>query len=1235
MKLLLFLVLILSSMLANGAANEASSETSKIKKPKFKLEVLDKKGKPIKWRKRRANNQKEYEDFGIDAVVGTSVTFRWGGSGYSGYITNPVVTGNHFTILSSTCNYAYQSCYTYIQFTPPSQGAFTAIHTLTWKGCPTCPEETLVAHLTGYGFDFVEPPVCSPKLKGSIINTDNRTVKEKVTVVGTDIDLYYSSEFASQYYTPYANASMLPNFNPEGWSVSLIHHYNSSSNNLFLGSGQKLKKVPLSTSGGNTLVVEGDEVFVFDSAGKHLETKSALTGFTKYAFTYTSSSKISKITDAFGNETTFTRNTAGELTSITAPHGQITTFTRNLDGLISGITNPNSESYAITYYPDSELIESFTKPGGHVSTFGFKDSGVLEWDAGSGGNFWDFFPVFNGSEMSIDVLSSMGRESGSINERDINGTFMRTKVSSAGFLTEYEEGADRSQITTNSFVTTTTSTQNDEQFGNALKRQSSISETINGLTRLTQFSKNLTLSNPSDPFSYTQIVTTTDVNGVDTVNTFVKSTKTNTLVDPMGVQTTTVFDNFERPISVKLGNDTATTIVYDTIGRIEEQHQGGQNTITYSYDTDGNIATMTNALNQTTSYQYDDAGRRTLITLPDNRTIGYQYNSDGKITQITPPGRPAHGFVYNLFDTLSTYLPPFLSTVTNPNTTYTYNLDKQLTSINRPDGRTLNYQYNLATGLLEYIEFDVTTGQTYTYYPNTEKAQYIESPDGVNSEFTYFGLDRIASETQVKGSESTKVSFGFDNFFRPTSRTIEIDGISQGTVSTTYRNDSQPSQVGQMSLSYDSTSGRLTETTLDKISDERTYDTYGNLQSYTATYNPIGGPVQTLYSFTLTRDAIHRIVSKTETILGTTTTYVYGFDSVGRLTSVTKNGVTDSSYTYDNNSNRTTGSINGSSFTATFDDQDRLLTFNGLSYEYNDNGDLFEIADGSNVTVFTTDSLSRLKSVDINGTTIVDYRLDWEGRRVGRSVNSTLVNRAIYESTYKLSAELNPSTSALKEYFHATGVNSADYMKVGTDYYRIIKDHLGSPRLVVKASDGTVAQRMDYNEWGKVTADTNPGFQAFGFAGGIYDLDTKLVKFGARDYDPNTGRWLSKDPIRFDGGDTNLYGYVLQDPVNGIDPKGTVSPASAIACAVALTVGEGMDIMSNINTALEQQEKAEDEMKKIDGDKKMCAAEKSARKKKILDDYQKKSLLNVADVLSPGKGVAGAAAACAVMAALF
>jgi RHS repeat-associated protein len=110
---------------------------------------------------------------------------------------------------------------------------------------------------------------------------------------------------------------------------------------------------------------------------------------------------------------------------------------------------------------------------------------------------------------------------------------------------------------------------------------------------------------------------------------------------------------------------------------------------------------------------------------------------------------------------------------------------------------------------------------------------------------------------------------------------------------------------------------------------------------------------------------------------------------------------------------------------------------------------------------------------------------------------------------------------------------------------KIVTDDLGSARLVIDSATGAIAQRVDYDEFGKVTLDTNPGFQPFGFAGGIYDDDTKLLRFGARTYDAEAGRWLSKDPIGFAGGEPNLYGYVSNDPVNQIDPRGTV-PASHI-----------------------------------------------------------------------------------------
>jgi len=112
---------------------------------------------------------------------------------------------------------------------------------------------------------------------------------------------------------------------------------------------------------------------------------------------------------------------------------------------------------------------------------------------------------------------------------------------------------------------------------------------------------------------------------------------------------------------------------------------------------------------------------------------------------------------------------------------------------------------------------------------------------------------------------------------------------------------------------------------------------------------------------------------------------------------------------------------------------------------------------------------------------------------------------------------------------------SMEYL--GQTYY-LLYDQIGSLRAVVD-STGLIVKRIDYDSFGNVILDTDPSFNVpIGFAGGLYDADTGLVRFGARDYDPAIGRWTAKDPIDFAGGSVNLYEYVLNDPVNWIDPWG-------------------------------------------------------------------------------------------------
>lgn len=179
-----------------------------------------------------------------------------------------------------------------------------------------------------------------------------------------------------------------------------------------------------------------------------------------------------------------------------------------------------------------------------------------------------------------------------------------------------------------------------------------------------------------------------------------------------------------------------------------------------------------------------------------------------------------------------------------------------------------------------------------------------------------------------------------------------------------------------------------------------------------------------------------------------------------------------------------------------------------------------------------------LRKVTLPDGKIIEYLIDGNDRRTGKKVNGTLVQGFLYEDDLSPVVELDGSNNIVSRFVYGTRVNVPDYMQKGGKTYRIVTDHLGSVRLVVDVSDGSIAQRMDYDEFGRVLNDTNPGFQPFGFAGGMYEKDTGLVRFGARDYDAYPGRWTSKDPIGFGGGDTNLYGYVVGDPINWVDPWG-------------------------------------------------------------------------------------------------
>jgi len=178
-----------------------------------------------------------------------------------------------------------------------------------------------------------------------------------------------------------------------------------------------------------------------------------------------------------------------------------------------------------------------------------------------------------------------------------------------------------------------------------------------------------------------------------------------------------------------------------------------------------------------------------------------------------------------------------------------------------------------------------------------------------------------------------------------------------------------------------------------------------------------------------------------------------------------------------------------------------------------------------------------LLGVRLPGGTELAYTHDPLGRRIAKAVNGAIVERYLWSGPTTLLAVYDGSNRLVQRFRYADG-RMPLAMDMGAATYSLHYDQVGSLRLVT-GSMGEVVKRIDYDSFGTILADSNPAFTVpFGFAGGLHDRDTHLVRFGARDYMPETGKWTAKDPIGFDGGDSNLFGYVANDPVNWVDPFG-------------------------------------------------------------------------------------------------
>lgn len=899
---------------------------------------------------------------------------------------------------------------------------------------------------------------------------------------------------------------------------------------------------------------DGSQVFVFDRQGRHLRTLNAVTGATQLSFQYNNEGYLTEIVDGDGNATTIERNAGGTATAIVSPWGMRTQLGYQGQGLLTSASAPDGRQWDMSYKPGNlGLLQSFTTPRGYAATFVWGLEGRLQRDSNAEGGFkalqhnrsasWDLNSGY--------VSTAMGRQRKVHVRRTQDGYVRRWIQNPDGrSTTTATDRSYRVQSWRNFSVSVDSVYASDPRFGpeaafvgDATIRQSNYMPPLKYRAVHTAVP-----TVPDAGLGQIDLGESVTINEREYTRLYDSATRTWVQRSPAGREASTRIDLQSRPLKRTISGLADIDYTYDSYGRMRSVVAGtgaDQRTWTFGYDSNGYLASVEDPLGRQTLLTRDAAGRTTEQTLPGGRTIHMDWDANSNLVGLTPPDREPHVFSYNKVDRLTGYTPPALAGTSTP-TAYADNLDSQLQQITDADNRVAQFQFDATRTQPQALSIPSET-RSLSY--SAGRLTDIASNNGIGTHFQWLGA--LPDGASWSGPITGSVSLTYDEHngqsnFWVAQRTVADSTGPVRDIHYSYDADGLPTQinaamagapspVATMDLTHDPDNGLLTGTHLAAVDDTWSYNSFAEPIGYSVTVNG-----NATYDTSFTRDKLGRITQRQTTLQGQSHSFGYTYDTAGRLVSVARDGVGVGVWTWDSNGNRLSATVNGVNVNCNYDAQDRLTGCGDVSYGWNASGQLTQRVDTSTSTQtdYAYGMLGNLRTVDLPNGTHIEYLVDGINRRIGKKVNGTLVKGFLYQDGLHPIAELAGDGSIKSLFVYADRPNVPSYMLKDGHVYRIISDQLGSPRLVIDVADGSIAQRMDYDAWGNVLEDTQPGFQPFGFAGGLYDPDTGLVRFGARDYDPETGRWTAKDPIGFAGGSTNIFEYVNGDPINHFDPDG-------------------------------------------------------------------------------------------------
>lgn len=796
---------------------------------------------------------------------------------------------------------------------------------------------------------------------------------------------------------------------------------------------------------------------------------------------------------------------AGQISKTTDPEGNIRSYVYNRLGNLVQYTDPRGKTSTYTYDADGNAI-SETNALGHTTTYGYDAAGNLTTATDPRGKV---------TQLSYDTKNRLTKQ---------------TNPLGAEYATSYNQQDQVASVT--------------DASGKAMRMQ------YDALQRLTQ---------ATDSKDQVFGMEYTEADGAD------KNAQRPSKVRYPTFSRVLRYDERER-LSLKSeqasSDSRVDSFAYDARSQRKSFTDANGKTKFYSYNAHGQVADVKDSLGNTMRMVYDTRGNTIEVIDPNGRATKMAYDRRNLLTQTTDP----------------------VGSITQ----YAYNENGWLTDITQANGQKVRYGYDDAGRINRQQEFNAQSAlvKTTTFTYDAADNLLTWSDGKASATRVYDDADRLSTETVSINNGTNTVNLSHAYTYHGNGQIKTYTGPDAQTISYSFDGAAQLERVdipAEGSIAMSEWTWAVPKKVLlpGGVEQRLGYDDYLSLTSL-----KVVSPAQSTV-FELQNQFGKLAEIKQTSADGNALSYTY--DDAGRLTQVGASAFSGRTETFglDANSNRLTHNKAGSG-TWAYDAANQLTqrpsSSGTTSYQYDASGNLTQktdsaLAEPARTTRYSYDAFNRLSEVTNGaGTLIARYSYDPFDRRhtkqLGPDTSATLTH--YLHTDWGILAEANGSGQVQISYgWNPQRDNSVAplYARVPakdtagnpTGNYRYVyyhNDHQGTPqRLTDKA--GNILWAADYDAYGRATTKVAASAQLavtsnLRFPGQYLDAETGLHYNDRRYYDPETGRYTSRDPIGFEGG-INLYAYAGASPSRHTDPTGEIIPCllGNFARCMVVCVGTG------------------------------------------------------------------------------